>query len=166
MAITNIIVNNIAKTNDVNVFTKSQSIETNGAGDYPLTIVSRLDNFASIQIKGGINVPLGQTALIGQYDDGKMFLFNQANRPLSFFTGGAERMQVRESGNIIIATNVDNLIDKLQVNGNIQTNALLKVGQYTTATRPSYVKGAQFFDTTINKLVIGGATSWEVVTSI
>ena len=33
------------------------------------------------------------------------------------------------------------------------------------ASAPAYVKGAMYFDTTLNKLRIGGATAWETVTS-
>lgn len=40
------------------------------------------------------------------------------------------------------------------------------VPQYTTTNRPSYKKGLLIFDTTLNKLVVGGATTWEVVTSV
>lgn len=42
---------------------------------------------------------------------------------------------------------------------------LTKVAQYTTGTRPAYVKGAMYFDITTNKLVIGGAAGWETITS-
>ena len=38
--------------------------------------------------------------------------------------------------------------------------------QATTAAAPTYVKGAMYFDTTLAKLRIGGATAWETVTSI
>ena len=55
--------------------------------------------------------------------------------------------------------------EKLDVTGNIKLSGIHILGQYTTATRPAYVKGSQFFDTTINKMVIGGATAWEEVTS-
>ena len=34
------------------------------------------------------------------------------------------------------------------------------------ASAPSYVKGGMYFDTTLNKLRIGGATAWETVTSV
>lgn len=37
--------------------------------------------------------------------------------------------------------------------------------QYTAQTRPPYVKYAMFFDTTLNKVVIGGANGWEAVQS-
>ena len=38
--------------------------------------------------------------------------------------------------------------------------------QHATSGAPSYVKGALYFDTTLNKLRIGGATAWETVTSV
>ncbi|MFP9114585.1 hypothetical protein ACLI1A_11630 [Flavobacterium sp. RHBU_3] len=52
-------------------------------------------------------------------------------------------------------------------NGSLIRSAggLLHLGQYTTATAPAYTKGAAYFDTTLNKLRIGGASAWETVTS-
>ena len=38
--------------------------------------------------------------------------------------------------------------------------------QAATASAPSYVKGAIYFDTTLNKLRVGGATGWETITSV
>ena len=38
--------------------------------------------------------------------------------------------------------------------------------QATTAAAPAYVKGTMYFDTTLNKLRVGGATAWETVTSV
>jgi hypothetical protein len=38
--------------------------------------------------------------------------------------------------------------------------------QAPTASAPTYVKGGVYFDNTLNKLRIGGATGWETVTSI
>ena len=49
--------------------------------------------------------------------------------------------------------------------GNVEITGLTKLGQYTTATRPTWQIGFEFFDTTINKKVIGGASGWEVVSS-
>jgi hypothetical protein len=49
--------------------------------------------------------------------------------------------------------------------GNIASTGFMKSGQFTTATEPAYVKGAQFFNTTLNKMRIGGATAYETVTS-
>jgi hypothetical protein len=42
----------------------------------------------------------------------------------------------------------------------------VNIQQYATASRPTYVKGALIYDSSLGKLVIGGATGWEVVTSI
>ena len=36
----------------------------------------------------------------------------------------------------------------------------------TTAGAPAYVKGAIYFDTTLNKLRVGGASAWETITSV
>jgi hypothetical protein len=48
----------------------------------------------------------------------------------------------------------------------LNTTGTLSVFQATTAAAPTYVKGAMYFDTTLNKLRIGGATGWETVTSV
>ncbi|MEI6532460.1 MAG: hypothetical protein WCO06_01330, partial [Candidatus Roizmanbacteria bacterium] len=48
----------------------------------------------------------------------------------------------------------------------IQGNGVLLPFQAPTASAPAYVLGGMYFDTTLNKLRIGGATAWETVTSI
>jgi hypothetical protein len=48
----------------------------------------------------------------------------------------------------------------------VSVAAVLFPKQYTTATRPSFVNGGVIYDTDIDKLVIGGASAWEAVTSI
>jgi hypothetical protein len=47
----------------------------------------------------------------------------------------------------------------------INPNGLILPVQAPTASAPAYVKGAIYFDTTLNKLRVGGATAWETVTS-
>jgi len=42
----------------------------------------------------------------------------------------------------------------------------VNIQQYATGSRPAYVKGALIYDSTLSKLVVGGASDWEVVTSI
>ena len=42
---------------------------------------------------------------------------------------------------------------------------IVNIPQATTVGAPAYVKGAMYFDTTLNKLRIGGASGWETVTS-
>lgn len=36
---------------------------------------------------------------------------------------------------------------------------------YTTVNAPAYVKGLMYFDLTLNKLRVGGATAYETITS-
>lgn len=50
--------------------------------------------------------------------------------------------------------------------GNLACSAVFMPKQATTAGAPAYVLGGMYFDTTLNKLRIGGATAWETVTSI
>jgi hypothetical protein len=38
--------------------------------------------------------------------------------------------------------------------------------QYATGSRPTYVKGALIYDSTLGKLLVGGNSGWEVVTSM
>ena len=50
--------------------------------------------------------------------------------------------------------------------GVVVANGTISPQQATTAAAPAYVKGAIYFDTTLNKMRIGGATGWETVTSV
>jgi hypothetical protein len=54
----------------------------------------------------------------------------------------------------------------LLVDGNATVNGVLFPSQAATASAPAYVLGGVYFDTTLNKLRVGGATGWETVTSI
>lgn len=48
----------------------------------------------------------------------------------------------------------------------LTTTMPIKPAQYTTAGAPAYAKGLIYFDTTLNKLRVGGATAWETITSV
>jgi hypothetical protein len=50
--------------------------------------------------------------------------------------------------------------------GGLRVSGLMYPQQATTAGAPAYVKGAIYFDTTLNKLRVGGATGWETITSV
>ena len=86
------------------------------------------------------------------------------------------------SGNTILGANVTGLAAGLTnnviiANGTgsirVQSNAttitfadVILPPQAATASAPAYVKGGMYFDTTLNKMRIGGATAWETVTSV
>ena len=48
----------------------------------------------------------------------------------------------------------------------VNNNIVIKPLQAPTISAPTYVKGGLYFDTTLNKLRVGGATVWETVTSV
>lgn len=52
----------------------------------------------------------------------------------------------------------------LPLTGGTLTGVVFPV-QATTVGKPAYVKGGIYFDLTLNKLRVGGATAWETVTS-
>jgi hypothetical protein len=79
------------------------------------------------------------------------------------FNTAVEAVRIIESGNVGI--NQPNPTERLDVVGNGKFSGTVSCGQFTTATEPAYVKGAQFFNTTLNKMRIGGATAYETVTS-
>jgi hypothetical protein len=47
----------------------------------------------------------------------------------------------------------------------IQADGVILPFQAPTASAPSYIKGGIYFDTTLNKLRIGGAAAWQTITS-
>ncbi len=62
--------------------------------------------------------------------------------------------------------------DLVKASGKIQAGVglevltgLVKPAPYSTGTRPAYAMGAVYYDTTLNKLMIGGASTWEVISS-
>jgi hypothetical protein len=79
---------------------------------------------------------------------------------LAFGANSAERMRIHASGGVSIGNNVDPGAAGLRVSG------LIYPQQATTAAAPAYVKGAIYFDTTLNKLRVGGATAWETISSV
>ena len=49
---------------------------------------------------------------------------------------------------------------------NLIATGRIDLPQYTTATRPASVNGSMIFDTDLDKALVGGASAWEVVTSV
>jgi hypothetical protein len=97
----------------------------------------------------GFGTALGGASLIGTTGAAStgMLIGTLTSDPLILGTNNIERMRINALGN--------------QVN-----TGTISPQQATTAGAPTYVKGAMYFDTTLNKLRIGGATAWETVTSV
>jgi hypothetical protein len=75
-------------------------------------------------------------------------------------TAITERMRINPLGGVSIGNTIDKGAGALNMSG------LIFPQQATTAAAPAYQKGAIYFDTTLNKLRVGGATAWETITSV
>ena len=78
------------------------------------------------------------------------------------YAGGGEQVALGVA-NVAYAT-VGNT--GLAVTGTISATSIITPGTFTTGTLPAKTLGGIIFDTTLNKLLIGGVSAWEVVTSI
>jgi hypothetical protein len=72
-------------------------------------------------------------------------------------SGRALRIENSGTGKSLSATNGSTEVFSVAQNGVVFPVAL--------SAAPSYVKGGLYFDTTLNKLRVGGASAWETVTS-
>ncbi len=86
---------------------------------------------------------------------------------------GNVRFESDTEANMLFLDADGNTDGTLYIGGNSATtsNSSRKGGlffpvQAPTASAPTYVKGAIYFDTTLNKLRVGGATAWETITSV
>lgn len=81
-------------------------------------------------------------------------------------------------GNQLVGTSDAGYVVKVHTGGHGTTNLrltiddsystytnVIKPKQATTAGAPTYIKGGIYFDTTLNKLRVGGASGWETITS-
>lgn len=83
------------------------------------------------------------------------------NQWLLYDAGGASFF-IRDAVNGVMALRFD---PAAAPNGAVKVGQVFYPVQATTVAAPAYVKGGMYFDTTLNKLRIGGATAWETVTS-
>jgi hypothetical protein len=81
-------------------------------------------------------------------------------------SGGAVRATLFAAGGLSLGNIIDPGATNLSVTGTGTFGGIIKPQQATTAGAPAYVKGAIYFDTTLNKLRVGGATAWETITSV
>lgn len=93
---------------------------------------------------------------------------------LDFFAGGGGspnwQITSNATANIYFTDLVNGVVPLLLtagagVNGKVTLGSVLYPVQAATASAPAYVKGGLYFDTTLNKLRVGGAAAWETVTS-
>lgn len=71
-----------------------------------------------------------------------------------------EQLHASSTGDILQLSNSGGVKSKFTQNG------VFFPVQATTASAPTYVIGGVYFDTTLNKLRVGGAAGWETITSV
>lgn len=70
------------------------------------------------------------------------------------------QQHVSSTGNIV------DFKSQSTVLSSIKSNGVFMPVQAPTASAPTYVKGGIYFDTTLNKLRVGGVSGWETITSV
>lgn len=144
------------------------------AGKAPLTVQgancgSGQDGITSLTLHGGNASPNATTNITGgitilRGGDGSSGSSGAANGgPVHIAGGLAYGSGV--NGNVNLAYTGSAARGAVKCWGTLTMDALLLPKPCTTATRPSWVNGATIFDTDLDKLLIGGVSGWEVVTS-
>jgi hypothetical protein len=99
------------------------------------------------------------------YSSGSAITTGAKNVILGSYTGSAAPISATGS-NYIVLSDGDGNVRQYFTGANATFNGTITPQQADTASAPTYVKGSMYFDTTLNKLRIGGATGWETVTSV
>jgi hypothetical protein len=98
----------------------------------------------------------------GYYSNYNTAIGYNAGSVYDYFSGTVS-IGVDSSGNSAQAENDNDFILGTNLH-NVQIPGTFFPPQHSSA--PTYVKGAVYFDTTLNKLRVGGATGWETITSV
>jgi len=124
---------------------------------------------------GAYNTGLGFQALLsnttGNFNTGVGFSSGSAistgsqNVILGSYTGGTFPISATGS-NYIVLSDGGGTVRQYFNGANAFFSGTISPVQAATISAPAYVKGAMYFDTTLNKLRIGGATAWETITSV
>lgn len=124
-------------------------------------IVFGTDTFLHRFQAGGLTIDAltGQNPLLILRDNG-------SNKLTLQFSAGDGYLSTTNGGRLIFrtASNTDALT--LDASQNSVFAGSVRAGNFTTAGAPPYAKGVIYFDTTLNKLRVGGATAFETITSV
>ena len=120
----------------------------------------------ALGFQAGFNTTTGQlNTFIGE-QAGYLMTTGSKNAIFGSYSGNQGGLDIRTASNYIVLSDGDGN-PRQYFNGSIAIfNGTISPVQATTAAAPAYVKGAIYFDTTLNKLRVGGATAWETITSV
>lgn len=168
--------------NNVSIGTASLGANSSGGDNVAVGVNSTLSN-----VGGSSNVGVGRDALL-------LYLGGSYNVALGAgagagagtgagapYNGGSHNIYIGYNSFPLTTTDTNTIVigDTITSKGSNTTlignssmtdvffgNGRINIPQYSTAGAPAYVKGALYFDTTLNKLRVGGATAWETITSV
>ncbi|CAB4160659.1 hypothetical protein UFOVP774_10 [uncultured Caudovirales phage] len=162
-----------ASTDTLNVGNGDIIKDASGNVGIGVTPTTKLDiSTGAIQVKTGVSLADTEYSWLLGYSGNSSYGVkintlqgsSSTRHGITFHTSNAalpvERMRIHASGGVSIGNTTDPGAKNLSVSGTISPQ------QATTAGAPAYVKGAIYFDTTLNKLRVGGATGWETITSV
>lgn len=114
------------------------------------------------------SVKTGHTTLDDGSGNGTFANFSATQAQLVYVSDAANsgnywHLQASGSNTILVARGA---ASSAEFQTPVVFDALIYPQQHATSGGPAYVKGALYFDTTLNKLRVGGATAWETVTSV
>lgn len=118
---------------------------------------------------GGLGVAKTITAKNINATTGTISTSNPAHQATQTWNGGgvtfnAHLINITDTSSAAASTFVD-----YQASGtsrfSVRKDGVVFPRQATTAGAPTYTKGGIYFDTTLNKLRVGGASAWETITS-
>ena len=122
-------------------------------------------NNTVVGVNAGLTVSTGSGNQFYGYNSGNGVTTGSKNTIIGSYTGSAAPISATGSNYVVLSDGDGNI--RMYFNGSIAIfNGTISPVQATTASAPAYVKGAMYFDTTLNKLRIGGATAWETVPSV
>lgn len=111
----------------------------------------------SVQTPKAMNTSTSNNAVINFTDSGLTMSRNIADANPSLVV---TQTHASSTGDILRLSNSGGIAVKVNQAG------VFFPKQAVTASAPTYVLGGMYFDTTLNKLCIGGAAGWETVTSV
>lgn len=145
----------------------NQNITLTPSGTGALQVFSALTGAPSATNKGLAMfacTATNQSLQIGAYTGSPYAIFLQNNDRRSGTASYYPLVLQPVGSGVLVGTTVDNGA-MFQVNGTATFAGTIQPQLATTAGAPAYVKGSMYFDTTLNKLRVGGASAWETITS-
>ena len=133
--------------------TSTTSVYVSSTGREPFVVTSSSGTDTIMHLTntgtGGTDWQLRSTANSSAYGGGAFVFFNSTVKCILYSSGGLSLGNTTDKGA-----------------GSLNVSGLIYPQQAATASAPAYAKGAIYFDTTLNKLRVGGATAWETITSV